>query len=161
MAVTTQPVFECYASRPWLFAGVESITGWQLKHYRLWYGARTQPDWSRFDAAMPLLASALPQPAVTAERAGLGFVIAHAGRGVDYLVLNWWDNENEWRHRVWLRGLQAESLWQQPEHGESPCVWDLALIHFERETYVDWLLGRKGYSPANYLACVPVPDTRW
>jgi len=159
--MTPGPAFEPYASRPWQFVGIEPIAGWQLKHYRLWYAARAKPDWSRFSAAMPLLADALPQPAVTAERAGLGFVIAHAGRGVDYLVLNWWDNENEWRHQVWLRALHAEAEWQAPERGESPCVWDLALIHFEREAYVDWLLGRKAFSPANYLACVPAAETLW
>ena len=153
--------FETYVSRPWLFTGVEQVSGWRLKQYRCWYGGRHEPDWGVFSTALPLLAAALPQPAQTHERAGLGFVIAHAGRGVDYLVLNWWDNENEWRHRVWVRALRPQAAWQVPTHGESPCVWDLALIHFEREAYVDWLLGRKGVSPANYLATAPAPETSW
>lgn len=152
---------ERYAARPWQFCGVQGLAGWQLKTYRIWYPAREPVDWAIFANASDALEAALPQPPSNAQRSGVGFVIAHAGRGVDYLLLNWWDNENEWRHRIWIRELKANRHWHEPKQGESACVWDLALIHFEREACVDWLLGRRDFSAAQYLATVPAPGQRW
>ena len=60
-------------------------------------------DWAAFEAGLKLAEAELPQPAEAAGRPGLGFLIAHQGRTGDYVVLGWWDHENELPLRVFLR----------------------------------------------------------
>jgi len=88
----------------------------------------------------------LPRPATTRDRPGVGFVICHQGRGVDYLVLAWWDRENELPLRVFVR--EPESVrWRPAQDGESICVWDLDIIAHERDAYIRHVLS-KPESPA-------------
>jgi hypothetical protein len=48
-------------------------------------------DWDVFAPGLALAEAALPQPAVTPARPGVGFLIAHRGRTGNYTVLGWWD----------------------------------------------------------------------
>jgi hypothetical protein len=72
----------------------------------------------------------------------------HQGRG-DYLVLGWWDNENELPLRVLVWG---ESGWREARGSESVCVWDLRILWHERDAYVATVLS--GRDPADYLAWI-------
>ncbi|MFW6199846.1 MAG: isochorismatase, partial [Gemmatimonadota bacterium] len=58
---------------------------------------------SDYDEGVDLALTTLPTPDPGAGRPGLGFVIVHRGRGVDYVVLAWWDRENELTVRVFVR----------------------------------------------------------
>jgi hypothetical protein len=128
-----------YEPRPIRFHGLRSVDGWRLKRYSIAYGA-DPIDWSAFEPAMTLADAALPRPAVTDARPGVGFVIAHQGRTALYCVLAWWDNENELPARVFVRGLADGAAWRAARGSESFCVWDLQVIGFEREAYVATVL---------------------
>jgi hypothetical protein len=115
-------------------------------------------DWSLFEPEIRRGLGALPRPAVAPGRPGVGFVIAHHGRTADYLVMAWWDRENELPLRVSVRGSDPGSGFHPARDGESICVWDLELIWLERQAYVATVLGESpAESTAYYLARHPIP----
>ena len=59
---------------------------------------------------------------------------------MDYLILAWWDRENELPIKVFVKG-DSDPAWRRARGGESVCVWDLDVLWHEREAYVATLLG--------------------
>lgn len=82
----------------------------------------------------------LPTPARTAARPGVGFLIRHLGSSLDYLVLTWFDNENELLQRIHTRAAGSGDPWRESSRTASFCVWDEQVIHHEREAYVRHVL---------------------
>src|SRR5262245_45791217 len=100
-----------YRDRPTRFGGLRALAGYRLKVYSIPFDGR-DPDPAVFDAGLRLAAEALPQPPVTESRYGIGFLIRHRGRGEDYLVLNWWDKENELFGRVCTTASDDAAGWR-------------------------------------------------
>ena len=132
------------------FLGIEEIRGYRLKCYSIVYGdvPFRRED---FEGGMTLAANALPSPAVTDVRPGVGLAILHQGRTGHYLILSWWDNENELPTRVFVR---TGGEWRPARASESFCVWDLEVMWREREAYVKTVLGGKAIS--EYLNVIRV-----
>lgn len=128
---------ERYEARPIQFLEVLEHGGWRFKIYSIVYGPDPL-DRALYDEAIDLALSELPSPAVTAHRPGVGFIICHQGRGWHYLVVNWWDNENELPQHIYVRAIDArpQTDWHRAAEGQSTCVWDLQVIAAEREAYV-------------------------
>lgn len=125
-------MFVPYRPRPLAFLGIDTASGYRLKIYSI----RTDDapfDRVRFRAGWDQALAVLPQPAVADGRPGVGFAILHQGRTGDYLILSWWDRENELPTRVYLRDAGG---WRPAIGGESFCVWDLRVLWWEREAYV-------------------------
>ena len=100
-------VFTRYQPRPLRFVGVEEIGEYRLKVYAIRYAVEPDFEWGRFAGWEELAASVLPQPAVAEARPGVGFAVLHQAQGEDYLILGWWDWENELPTRVFLRGKEG------------------------------------------------------
>ena len=144
MTMPTEPtVRHPYRDRRIRCDGICTVAGYRLKLYSISFDDR-DPDPAVFDAALRLAAQALPQPAVTESRFGVGFAIRRRGRGEDYLVLNWWDKENELFGRVCTTPNGDAAGWRVASRGEIACVWDLLVIGFERDAYVATVLSRPG-----------------
>lgn len=146
-----------YAPRPIRFHGLVTHEGWVLKRYTVTLAstdAESQTDWAEFTRGRELAFAELPVPARTAVRPGVGFVIEHRGAGADYVVLGWWDRENELPVRIMVRDQQPGSNWRPAGPSESFCVWDLQVIAFERDAYVTTMLARGADDSARdrYLA---------
>ncbi|MBB5014165.1 isochorismatase [Rehaibacterium terrae] len=146
-----------YRPRPRRCLGLRDLGGWMLKHYEisvdgLW------PDEAGFGTALALAEAALPQPPLAPGRLGVGFLILHRGRDCDYLVLAWWDRENELPLRVFVRP-HGGGDWRAARDGESFCVWDLEVIGFERDAYVATVLSASDadLARADYLVRL-LPD---
>jgi len=147
-------VFVRYAPRPIGFHGLESIGGQTLKIYSIRYG--DEPfDRARFESAWVLVSSALPPSDLAAGRPGAGFVILHQAAAGDYLVLCWWDNENELPTRVFVR---ADNGWRPAADAESFCVWDLRVMWSEREAYVATVLAEHDGGVEEYLAAIGLSE---
>lgn len=134
-------VSEPYRPRPIAFDGVREIGGWRIKMYAITHGPEPL-DRPCYEQGLELARDALPQPPVQADRPGVGFIIAHQGRGWHYLVLNWWANENEYFNRVFVKPRSGDVPWRAASSGESACVWDLEVIWFERQAYVETILSQ-------------------
>lgn len=134
-------VSEAYRARPVRFRELRSALGWRLKVYTIIYGGAAI-DWPVYEEVLHSAVASLPQPAVAPGRPGVGFAIAHQGRGMHYLVLNWWGNENEYFNRVFVREFGDGNNWRAAGGGEAACVWDLEIVWFERQAYVETVLAR-------------------
>ena len=64
------------------------------------------------------------------------FAILHEGVSALYLVLAWWGNDNELFTRVSVR---ASNEWVADPSKYSFCLWDLEVIWFERQSYIEHL----------------------
>jgi hypothetical protein len=132
-----------FEPRPVRFHGLREHAGWRLKLYSIAAGGAAI-DWAAYQEGLAMAYASLPSPAVTPARPGVGFVIAHRGGSAWYIVLAWWDQENELPMRVFVCALGAEGVWRMAHASESICVWDLEVIWFEREAYVATVLASEG-----------------
>ncbi len=130
---------EPFAHRPIKFKEIIHQAGWRLKLYVILYPS-AELRWDILEEAVPIGINALPQPAITTQRPGLGFMIAHQGRDRCFLPVFWWDQENELRQLVYVRGFGEDDSWQPARNGESFCVWDMEVMWFEREAFVNAIL---------------------
>jgi hypothetical protein len=131
-----------YKTRPIRFLELHLINGWQLKIYGI-SALRDRPPRDLVDAIKAVANSILPQPAATKDRYGVGFLYAHEGRnGGGYASVNWWLNENELNHYQYQAPADRLDDLQPIEKtgGTSACAWDLAVIAFEREAWLETVL---------------------
>ncbi|MFN8179606.1 MAG: hypothetical protein U0167_16885 [bacterium] len=146
-----------YAPRRIMFLETRRAGDWRLKHYAIVHGSHPHAA-ADFDDGIARVLRELPQPAATDARAGVGFLISHRGLTADYVVLAWWDRENELPIRIAVRSKEPGAAWREPQASESICVWDLQVFAFERDAYVATLLGpagaRRDEVVAQYLAQV-------
>lgn len=128
---------EPYRDRQTRLREIRSYNGWRLKIYTITYDGTL--DWPAFERGLARAVRSLPRPAALPGRPGVGFAIAHHGRGADYLVVGYWDRDNELPLMVYVRP-HASARWRKARGSESVCVWDLAVIWREREAYVKYML---------------------
>lgn len=108
--------------------------GWRLKSTAITHADRTfSPRFA--EAAAAAARAALPHPAVTPTRYGLGFLGVHRGRTADVAFVDWWEDEDELHHIMFVTGAGGDLRPARP--GElTACSWDLALIAFERDAWL-------------------------
>jgi hypothetical protein len=134
---------EPYAPRPIRFLELREHADWRIKLSSITDGDEPFGRGS-YDQALTLALSELPRPTAAQHRPGVGFAILHQGRCWHYLVLAWWDNENELPQRIWVRERDdPNARWRRAEANQSICVWDLQVIWFEREQYVKHVLSSR------------------
>ena len=125
-----------FAPRIAAFHGIVDRAGHRLKGYTMRYGERPV-DWEEHREGIELALAALPEARPEEGRPGLGFLIVHRGRAAEYVVLAWWDRQNELPVKVFVRN---EGPWRPAREGESFCVWDLEIVGRERDAYVGTVL---------------------
>jgi hypothetical protein len=77
----------------------------------------------------------------TANNYKVGFIGVHDGRNACFVFVDFWGNENELFHRVYLSRLnEPQSLTAAKSSESSVCVWDLHLQNFEREAWIKHIL---------------------
>ncbi len=133
---------EPYKTRPIRFLEVFETNGWKLKVYGI-SALHDRPPHEFVDAIKSVATTILPQPAVMKDRYGVGFLYAHEGRsGGGYASVNWWLNENELHHYQYEAPADRLDDLQPTEKtgGTSACAWDLAVIAFERQAWVETVL---------------------
>jgi len=131
---------EPFAPRPIRFHGVREFGGYRLKDYSIVRGA-DKIDWLDFARGYEVVLPQMTRPAFAPGRPGVGFRIAHQGATGRYAVVAWWANENELPIRVAVR--RGDGPWQPAARDESICVWDLQVIAFERDAYVETVLATR------------------
>jgi hypothetical protein len=92
---------EPYAPRPIRFLGLWENAGWRMKVYGIAY-RRSLPRADLIEAAQTIALGCLPQPAITDQRYGVGFIGIHDGRGASFVFIDWFADENELHHHVFI-----------------------------------------------------------
>ena len=117
-----------------------SADAWQMKLY----GIAAQQELPRpelIQAAKNVAAKVLENE--TANNYKVGFIGVHDGRGACFVFVDFWGNENELFHRVFLSRLSDPAGLKPADAADSSvCVWDLRLQAFEREAWIKHVLAR-------------------
>src|SRR5436853_5378253 len=122
-------VFKVYRSRAFRFIELLSIHGWRMKLYGIaCHGVL--PRASLLGAARRIAEEQLAKEKV--NNYGVGFIGARDGRDAAFVFVDFWGNENELFHRVFLSRGNPEKLAPADPVDSSVCVWDLPLQSFER-----------------------------
>ena len=127
---------EAYIPRPVAARGTWEHGDWRLKEYTIAY-RRDAARPELVEAAEAAAADSLPRPAITPTRYGVGFLGIHDGRGGNLVFIDWWENENDLHHRVFLSPeTEPGALRPAGPTDLAACVWDLSVIAFEREAWL-------------------------
>lgn len=130
-----------YQPRPVTFLDLWEHRGWRMKLYGIAYG-RSRPEASLVQRAGELAAEILPE---ASEEYGVGFIGAHQGKAGNFIFVDWWADENELHHHVFISKDGApEDFVDATATGPTACVWDLAVIHYERNAWIETVMKRAG-----------------
>ncbi|BBD09850.1 hypothetical protein [Desulfovibrio ferrophilus] len=126
--------------RPIRFMELLEFDGWRIKVYGIAYG-REEPRSELMAAARVLARRAFPRPACEDGRYGVGYLGVHDGRGSNFVFTDWWADENELHHHVFISPSDdPEALEEFTATGVSACIWDMKVMCFERDTWVKKVL---------------------
>ncbi len=131
---------EDYAPRYVRFLELWEPTGWRIKVYGIAYRSQ-EPRSSLLGAAKNRALQLLMRTAVRCAHYGVGFMVVHDGRGANFVLVDWWANENELHSHAYISATdQPDLLVYAAPTGPIACVWDLAVLSFERQAWVDTVL---------------------
>lgn len=110
--------------------------GWRMKVYGIAVDG-PEPGRAIVAAAIGKAREILSGLELNDRRYGLGYVGVHDGASFNVVFVDWWENENEVQHRIFVspRERPAE-LRDAGADGMMACVWDLRVMAFERDAWV-------------------------
>ena len=130
---------EPYRPRPVHFLDLWEPDGWTLKAYGLSYAHQT-PGAALVVAARQRALECLP-PSGEGGNYGIGFVGVHEGRDFNFVFVGWWADENELHLKRFLSPADEPANLREATADDSfSCVFDLQLIWFERNAWVEKVL---------------------
>ncbi|SDI82664.1 hypothetical protein SAMN04487954_101407 [Billgrantia gudaonensis] len=78
------------------------------------------------------------------DRYGVVVMIVHEAREGCYVLLDWWTGENMLQHHVYFsRDPNDPEFSDVTQTGIVACVWELKVLSFEREAWIDCVLARE------------------
>lgn len=131
---------EEYGKRPIRFLDMWEFDDWTLKSYGITYGDSPLTQ-TLIDAAYRVTKDRLIESAQESSHYGVGFVGIHQGKTGNFVFVDWWADENELHHHVYVSASAnpAELEYKTPS-GLAACAWDLFLIGHERDAWVQYVL---------------------
>lgn len=136
---TLMQLQEPYQPRPIRFLELWQTAGWTLKLYGIAY-RRPIPRPELLVAAKEVATAQLAS-IQTKNHYHLGFMGVHDGRGANFVFVDYWAEENELHHHVYVSpATQPAKLEYVTPAGLIACVWDLRVICFERQAWLETVL---------------------
>ena len=132
-----------YKTRPVRFLHLAEHAGWRIKLYGIRYADNpevTQVDQHIIELASKAMLAQLPQPAVTGSRYGVGFLIIHQGQDRNWLLLDWWYDQEIIKQLLFSSPVDAADQVTPAESDLMACTWELAVHGFERQAWIDHVL---------------------
>jgi hypothetical protein len=142
-----------YEPRPIRFIELFHVMEWRVKLYGI-ASSRPKPRRELVVAARRIAAHRLLSLPADLQHYYIAFLGVHDGRTSNFVFLDFWADENELHHHVFVSPkAHPDELTDVTPTGLSACVWDMCVQAFEREAWVDHVL-RRGTSPDfdGYLA---------
>jgi hypothetical protein len=131
-----------YKERPIRFLEIWHIGGWRLKLYGIAYGHPT-PHPELIEAAKIIAKQRLECVPDSMQQYSVGFIGIHHGRTANFVFVDWWADENELHHHVYVSPTdQPTRFTYTTPTGLIACVWDLRVMAFERQAWLDTVLKR-------------------
>lgn len=133
-------LLERYRRRPIRFLELWQESGWRLKVYGITY-VGTQPRPELVQAAKQVAQRWFRQPPANQRPHNVGFLGVHDGHGVNYVFVDWWADESELHHHVYVSPADRPTELQYvTPTGLAAGVWDLRVLCFERQAWIDTVL---------------------
>jgi hypothetical protein len=144
---------EAYDVRPIRFLELWRESGWTLKVYGIAY-RREHPREELVEAAKEIARKRLTNSTTSDNHYGVGFLGVHDGRGANFVYLDYWADENELHHHVYVSpSEEPASLEYVTPTGLIACTWDLRVLSFERDAWIECVLANPtGPDMEEYLA---------
>ncbi|WP_241546867.1 isochorismatase [Thiohalobacter thiocyanaticus] len=131
---------EDYRTRPIRFLELWEIDEWRLKVYGITY-TEDVLDQTLVDAARQVTSERLRESALQTNHYAVGFVGIHQGKTGNFVFVDWWADENELHHHVYVSPSEDPSMLEyMTPSGLTACAWDLFLIGHERDAWVNHVL---------------------
>ncbi len=131
---------EPYQPRPIRCLELWQAADWRIKVYGIAY-QRTTPRPILVEAAKTVAQKHLAETAQQHHHYGAGFLGVHDGRGANFIFLGYWADENELHHHVYISPTERpEALEYATPSGLIACVWDLRVMCFERQAWLEEVL---------------------
>ncbi|MDZ8119499.1 hypothetical protein [Pontiella agarivorans] len=131
---------EAYRPRPIRFLDHWEIGEWRLKAYSITY-TEAPLDSILVKAARHVITERLKKSASGTKHYGVGFAGIHQGKTGNFVFVDWWADENELNHHVYVSRSDCPSeLEYMTPTGLAACTWDLYLIGHERRAWVEFVL---------------------
>jgi hypothetical protein len=144
-----------YQKRPIRFLEVMTVDGWQVKMYSISV-KKTLVDASWIESARQQLPEWLNKSGNhTLPTYKIATLIIHEGKEGCFAIINWWVDENMLQLYVYLADYNTLINFRLfSDNGIVTCVWEMAVLWFERNAWVDSVLKHPGDPNAvkNYLA---------
>ncbi len=131
---------ETYRTRAVRFLGHREIKGFRMKVYGIAYQGE-HPAQDLCEAAYQLAAERIASSAAATNHYDVGIIGIHEGKGASFVFVDWWADENELHHHVYVSTDDDRlNLEYQTPSGVIACVWDLYVMSFERDAWVNNIL---------------------
>lgn len=134
---------EPYQPRPVRFLELWTPEVWRIKVYGIAY-RRNLPRPALVEAAKTVTRTHLRALQTDDSHYGIGYLGIHDGRGANFVFFDYWADENELHHHVYVSPAdEPPALAYTTPTGLSACVWDLSVQCFERKAWVETVLGNE------------------
>lgn len=132
---------DTYQTRPIRFLEVHQHQDWRVKIYSISVRNEKVGDELVQYAKTHLanwIANAKNYDLETYQMATL---ILHEGREGNFAIINWWIDENMLQNHVYYSSYEQPNVFiNYSDKGIQTCVWELAVIWFERNVWVEYVL---------------------
>lgn len=129
-----------YAPRAIRFLELWQTGRWRIKVYGIAY-ATHRPSAQLVAAAQHIAAEVLSNVPEHIRHYYIGFLGVHSGQTANFVFVDFWADENELHHHVFVSPKMPPSQFTNVTGtGLSACVWDLRLQAFEREAWIKHVL---------------------
>ena len=129
-----------YKKRNINFLEQVNLEGWRMKIYGITAKTTGLPAALVMEGKNTVLPH-LPQPAVTDQRYGVGFLIIHQGITENWFLLNWWGDENIIHQKIFFSSShEPTKIKPVTDKSIMACVYELDIYHFEKNAWIDNVL---------------------
>lgn len=134
-------LLERYRRRPIRFLELWEELDWKIKIYSITLpGSTFRPE--LLTSAKEAALRWLRQPPAPGRRIyGVGYMGIHEGVDANFVFLDWWADNSELYHQVYLSSAtEPDRLQYVTPAGLAATVWDLRVVCFERQAWIDTVL---------------------
>lgn len=129
---------ESFRPLPVNFLELWEDNGWRLKVYGI--SRHHQRPGAELIAAAKRVAAERLAASGDGNAHGVGFLSVHEARDANFVFVNWWAKESELCRHVFRSPLERPDALEEVG-GFAGTVWDLQVLWFERNAWVEKVLG--------------------
>jgi hypothetical protein len=141
---------EPYQPRTIQFVNLYNQQGWTLKIYSILHPDKTL-NVHLIETAKQTALEFLPDSTEPGHYS-VGFISVHQGKSYDFVTVGYWTYSTELQHQSYMKASSASATLTALSTELSSDVWDIRLLAFERDAWVNEVLKASAPSAEAYLS---------